>query len=212
MKRFTQLFILLVLLATPALAQRSTGAIWSWNAGKVQLDSGDWLTGEVRYNPDLHLLEFGLNGAVQVFSAQQISSFYFFDAGLGHNRTFVTRGYDPNRSNAIFHREVPTFFEVLVEGRVQLLAHEQEQHSTLLRKLVGRGSNNYFLAYPDGRIIAYHSRLRQLYALLADRQSDVDFFVKRVHWFKREEKPIAELVRFYNSLTDNDHLSVTSNQ
>ncbi|MCY7352291.1 MAG: hypothetical protein LH606_16775 [Cytophagaceae bacterium] len=200
MKPFTQLFILLILLATSAFAQRSTGEIWPWSAGKLQIDSGDWLTGEVRYNPDLHVVEFGLDGAVQVFSAQRVTSFYFFDAELGRNRTFVTRDYDPHRFSAIFSREVPTFFEVLVEGRVQLLAHEQEQRSTLVRTLIGRGSNKYFLAYPDGHIVAYHGRLRQLYAILADRQSEVDFFVKRVDWFKREQKPVVELVRFYNSL------------
>lgn len=167
----------------------------AWQSGQVELTSGDWLAGELHYNPDLHLLELALDGTVQTLTPQKVASFYFFDPEAGHNRSFVRRDV-----SGPYGYETPMFFEVLVEGRVQLLAREEEHRSVWLRRLIGRGSNRYFLAYDDGRIVKYRGRVRQLTALLADHKPEVDFFVKRVQWYRHEEKPIAELVRFYNSL------------
>jgi len=174
-------------------AQRHTA---DWSAGGVTLNSGVWQTGFVRYNADLGLLELKANGLVQTLPAQKVASFAFFDAADGKHRTFVTRLFGYRRGLAL-----PTFFELVVDGRVQLLAREQVQRSTLLRRLVGRGSNDYFLAYPEGDLIPYRGRLDQLYYLLDDHRPEVEFFVSRVNWYKHEEKPIAELVRFYNSLS-----------
>jgi len=180
-----------ILVSFPATAQTRD----AWQSGQVELASGDWLAGEMRYNPDLHLLEFALDGTVQTFTAQKVAQFYFFDPEAGHNRSFVRRDVAGRYGYA-----QPTFFEVLVDGRVQLLGREEEHRSVWLRRLIGRGSNRYFLAYADGRIVNYRGRVKQLTALLADHKPEVDFFVKRVQWYRHEEKPIAELMRFYNSL------------
>ncbi len=189
-------FCLLLLTVTLGLSSslNAVGGV-PWLSGRVELTSGDWLTGALRYHPDLHLLEFSLDGTVQAFSPQKVASFTMYDPEAGHHRTFVTR-----EAPAQHGRSFARFFEVLVDGRVQLLAHEEEQHSSVVRHLVGRGSNRYFLQYPDGHLVAYRGRVGQLYALLADHQPEVTFFMQRVNWFHQEEKPIAELVRFYNSL------------
>ncbi|MBC7893023.1 MAG: hypothetical protein H7Y12_12475 [Sphingobacteriaceae bacterium] len=186
----TALFFSL-LISFPSTAQTSD----AWQSGQVELATGDWLAGELRYNSDLHLLELALDGTVQTFTPQKVASFYFFDPEVGCNRSFVRRDV-----SGPYGHEMPTFFEVLVEGRVQLLAREEEHRSVWLRRLIGRGSNRYFLAYADGRIVKYRGRVEQLTALLADHKPEVDFFVKRVQWYRHEEKPIAELMRFYNSL------------
>ena len=184
----------IVLLSGPIFthAQRADS---DWSAGQVTFSSGAWQTGTLRYNPDLGLLELTDNGVLQTLPAQKVLSFSFFDAHEGRHRNFVTREFSQRNGFAL-----PTYFELVVDGRVQLLAREQVQRSTLLRRLIGKGSNDYFLAYPEGDIIPYHGRLDQLYYLLDDRRPEVEFFVNRVNWYKHEEKPIAELVRFYNSL------------
>lgn len=187
-------FFLLALLLVSGLsqAQRFSG---DWSAGQVEFRSGTWQMGHLRYNADLRLLELAANGLVQTLPAQKVASFSFYDADENRYRTFVTRPFSPRRGLAL-----PTYFELVVDGRVQLLAREQAQRSALLRHIIGRGSNEYFLAYPEGDIVPYHGRLDQLYYLLDDHRPEVEFFVNRVNWYKHEDKPIAELVRFYNSL------------
>jgi hypothetical protein len=191
--KFSLVFFLSTVLPFESLAQESAGTQWA--PGRVQLAQGDWLTGDVRYNPDLGLLEVAIDGIHQTLSAQRVASFYFFDANQGRNRTFYVLPYA-----ASGQRAVPTFFEQVVEGRVGLLAREEVHRSGLLRRLIGRGSNDYFFLTPDGDITPYRGHVGQLYRLLSDRRSDVAFFVDRVKWFKQDEKPMAELVRFYNSL------------
>lgn len=189
------LFLLSFILLSGFHLSQAQRAGSDWSAGQVTFGSGAWQTGFLRYNADMGLLELKSNGMVQTLPAQKVASFSFFDAADGKYRTFVTRPFGQRRGV-----ELPTYFELVVDGRVQLLAREQVQRSTLLRRLVGRGSNAYFLAYPEGDLVPYRGRLDQLYYLLDDHRPEVEFFVNRVNWYKREEKPIAELVRFYNSL------------
>jgi hypothetical protein len=163
-----------------------------WAAGRVELADGDWLTGDLRYNPDLGLLELAIDGITQALPAQKVASFYFFDAEQARNRTFYVLPYGA--------RGVPMYFEQVVSGRVGLLAREEVHRSSLLRWMIGRGSNEYYFLTPAGEIVPYRGHLRQVYRLLGDRRRDVAFFVERVKWFKHDEKPVAELVRYYNSL------------
>ncbi len=189
----TLLLLSIILAGFTFTHAQPTGSKWS--AGQVTFSSGAWQTGTLQYNPDLGLLELSDNGGIQTLPAQKVAAFSVFDTHEGRHRTFVTRPFSYRRGVAL-----PTYFELVVDGRVQLLARERTQRSTLLRRLIGQGSNDYFLAYPEGDIIPYRGRLDQLYYLLDDHRPEVEFFVNRVNWYKHEEKPIAELVRFYNSL------------
>lgn len=190
-------FSLVLLLTTLAygLSHAQSSGKLPWAPGRVQLTQEDWLTGDIRYNPDLGLLEVAIDGIHQTLSAQRVVSFYFFDSELGRNRTFYVLPYAGGGARA-----VPTFFEQVVGGRVGLLAREEVHRSGLLRRLIGRGSNQYFFLTARGEIIPYRGHLGQVYRLLHDRRSEVAFFVDRVKWYRHDEKPMAELVRFYNTL------------
>lgn len=189
----TSLFFFFLLITLPlAQAQRPAAG---WSAGQVALAGDTWQTGLVRYNADLSLLELAADGVVQTLSPRKVTAFSFYDGAEGRYRHFVSRPFRERKG-----RVLPTYFELVVDGRVQLLARERMQRSALLRRFIGRGTNEYFLAYPEGDIIPYHGRLDQLYYLLDDHRPEVEFFVNRVHWYQHDEKPIAELVRFYNSL------------
>ncbi len=164
----------------------------NWNAGKVELQNGEWLSGDLNFNAELGLLEFNLDGVTTVLSAQKVASFYFFDYQANRMRNFVVESFK--------HKDqlVPTFFEVMVDGKIRLLGQEQVFRVPLQEEKHKR--NVYYFQHPNGEIVKYNGRLRQIYKTLNDRHEDIAFFVNRVKWYQFEEKPVVELFRYCNSL------------
>ncbi|MDQ1088203.1 hypothetical protein [Siphonobacter sp. SORGH_AS_1065] len=163
-----------------------------WNSGKVQLQNGEWLSGELHFNADLGLLEFNLDGVTTVLSAHKVASFYFFDYQANRMRNFVVESFKHN------DHFVPTFFELLVDGRIRLLGREQVIRVPFQEEKQKR--NVYYFQQPNGEIVKYKGRLKQIYRTLNDRREDVAFFVNRVKWYNFDEKPVVELFRYCNSL------------
>ncbi|WP_420153568.1 hypothetical protein [Siphonobacter sp.] len=195
MKTFTSLKFTLVLFCSLYVHSVFAKQQPSWYSGKVELQSGEWLTGELHFNTDLGLLEFSMDGVTNVLSAQKVASFYYYDEEANRMRTFIVESF------AHRDRLVPTFFEVLVDGRIRLLGREQVLkvpfHDEKQKK------NVYYFQHPNGQIVKYKGRLRQIYKTLPNQQDEVSFFVNRVKWYRYdEEKPIVELFRYCNSLSE----------
>lgn len=194
MKTFTSLKFALVcfILLFSSVSFAYTDPESNWNSGKVELQNGEWLSGELNFNAELGLLEFNLDGVTTVLSAQKVASFYFFDYQANRMRNFVVESFKYNDSL------VPTFFELLVDGRIRLLGREQIIRVPFQEEKQKR--NVYYFQQPTGEIVKYKGRLKQIYKMLNDRHEDVAFFVNRVKWYNFDEKPVVELFRYCNSL------------
>lgn len=165
-----------------------------WHSGKVELQSGEWLTGELHFRPGLGLLEFSMDGVLSTLSAKKVASFYYFEPESNRVRNFIV---EQSEENGVL---VPSFFEVLVDGRIRLLGKEQPQRLSWHHNAKEAPLMTYFFQEPDGTIQKYRGRLKQIYEVLSDRRKEVAFFVNRINWYHQEEKPVVELFRYCNAL------------
>jgi hypothetical protein len=195
MKTFICVKFSLAFLFLLAVSAASGGPVSDgWHSGKVELQTGEWLTGELHFKPELGLLEFSMDGVLSTLSARKVASFYYFEPESNRVRNFIVEQSDENG------RLVPSFFEVLVDGRIRLLGKEQPQRLSWHHSAKEPARMTYFFQTPDGAIEKYRGRLHQIYAVLSDRRDEVSFFVRRINWYQLEEKPVVELFRYCNAL------------
>ena len=113
------LFILLIILPSLfAYSQDFPSEIW--HKGKVVLEDGDTLAGNIKYDFDNDLIQLSQNTLVKTYSARKILYFEIFDETANSFRYFYSLPYKIHGNY-----EVPILFEVLYEGKLSLLSREQ---------------------------------------------------------------------------------------
>ncbi len=200
MKKIAILFIFFTLLNENSIAQRWPFELW--HEGKIVLESGDTLRGNVKYDLSQDLLQYtSTNKMAEAYTARKVVFFEIFDQTVRKYRQFFSLPYSVNNTY-----KTPTFFELLAEGKITLLCREAIEFRTYNNPyFVGSYSqqvlvNYYFLLDEKGNINAFSGRKNDLLNLMQRRKEEVEKFMKANKLNLEEKYDFARIVEYYNTL------------
>jgi hypothetical protein len=200
MKKNLILLLFFTLLGENLIAQRWPFELW--HEGKIVLESGDTLKGNVKYDLAQDLLQYSYtNKIAEAYTARKVVFFEIFDQTVRKYRQFFSLPYSANNTY-----KTPTFFELLEEGKITLLTREAVEFRTYNNPyFVGSYSqqvlvNYYFLLDEKGNINAFSGRKNDLLNLMQRRREEVEKFIKANKLNLDEKYDFARIVEYYNSL------------
>jgi hypothetical protein len=173
-----------------------------WHDGKVVLLEGDTLKGEVKYDLQQNLIQYNLpNRRTEAFSSRKVLFFEIFDNTIRKYRQFFALPYtNPTRYKAT------VFFELLVEGKLTLLAREAIEYKTYSSPYyLGSYSrqvlvNTYFFMDNDGNISEFDGNKGDLLTLVGDKADAVEKYMKENRLKIDDKYDFARIVAYYNSI------------
>lgn len=200
MKRVLILLILITAAKDFCFAQRWPFELW--HDGKIVLENGDTLKGNVKYDMAQDLVQYQSGqGIAEAYTARKIVFFEIFDQTVRKYRQFYSLPYSANNTY-----RAPIFFELLEEGKITLLAREAVEFRTYNNPyFVGSYSqqvlvNYYFLLDEKGNINAFNGRKSDLLNLMQRRREEVEKFIKTNKLNLDDKYDFARIVQYYNSL------------
>ncbi len=172
-----------------------------WHDGKVILDTGDTLKGQVKYNMQNDLVQLQIKNRLETYTARKIVTFEIFDVTSKRYRQFYTFPYAITGEY-----KAPVFFELLEEGKMTLLAREVLEVRTY-SSYYSYGTrtrivlvNKFFFLKEDGSIQSFSGKKKDLIELMGNKGGEVGRYIKE-HKFDFDKKyDVAQIVDYYNSL------------
>jgi len=173
-----------------------------WHEGKIVLESGDTLKGQVKYDLQQDLVQFNIpNKTAEAYSARKVLSFEIFDNTVRKYRLFFSLPYATNTDY-----KAPVFFELLEEGKITLLGREALEYRTYSNPyFVGSYTrlvlvNKYFFLKENGNIEEFVGKKSDLLAAMGKKADDVEKFMKTNRLRFDEKYDLVRIVDYYNSL------------
>ena len=172
-----------------------------WHDGRLVLDSGDTLKGNIKYNMQEDLIQLQASGRNETFTARKVLFFEIFDNTVKHYRPFYSLPYSSNGTY-----KAPVFFELLKEGKLTLLARESIEYRTYSSPYSFYGSytrlvlvNKYFLLQENGEIKDVVDKKNEWLGLMGNRAEEVQKYAKanRLDFDNKEE--LVKIIDYYNS-------------
>jgi hypothetical protein len=191
---------LLLLLATTVDAQPWPSQMW--HEGRVVLDTGDTLKGQLKYDLKQDLIQFNVpNQRTDAFSSRKVLFFEIYDKTERRYRQFYALPY----TNAAQYR-TPIFFELLTEGKMTLLVRESiEQRTYSSPYYIGSYSRevmvyHYFFLDNEGNIEEFKGSKADLLAMMGRKSDDVEKYMKANRLKIDDKYDFARIVAYYNSI------------
>ena len=173
-----------------------------WHEGKIILESGDTLKGNVKYNMQNDLLQFEQEGKLESFSARKVQFFEIFDQTVKRYRQFYTLPYTTSGEY-----RAPVFFELLAEGKMTLLCREAIEYRTSANSYYYYGSttrlvlvNKFFLFKDNGEIEPFTGKKNDLIYLMGNQGEQIQKYMKANKLSIDNKYQFAQIVDHYNSL------------
>jgi hypothetical protein len=174
-----------------------------WHEGKVVLESGDTLKGQLKYDLQQDLLQYkSTQSTAEALTARKVLFFEIFDNSVRKYRQFFSLPYALNGGY-----KAPVFFELLEEGKMTLLAREAVEYRTFSNPY-GFGSftrmvlvNYYFFLKENGDIQPFLGKKRSdLLELMGKKSEEVQEFIKQNRLDVEDKYDLARIVDYYNSI------------
>lgn len=173
-----------------------------WHDGKLVLVEGDTLKGQIKYDLQQDLIQYvHSDRRTEAFSARKILFFEIFDTSVRKYRQFFALPY----TNSTGYK-APIFFELLVEGKLTLLARESIEYRTYSSPYyLGSYSrqilvNKYFFLDEDGNINDFNGSKADLLDLMGKKADDVEKYMKTNRLRYDDKYDFARIVAYYNSI------------
>ncbi len=188
-----------VLLYSSGFAQHF--AFELWHDGKLVLDTGDTLRGNIKYNMQENLIQLQASGRNESLTARKVLFFEIFDNTVKHYRQFYSLPYSSNGTY-----KAPVFFELLEEGKITLLGRESIEYRTYSSPYSFYGSytrlvlvNKYFLLQENGEIKDAIDKKNDWLGLMGNKGEDVHKYAKanKLDFDNKEE--LVKIIDYYNS-------------
>lgn len=185
------------------------GGVWSqkfpsdfWHEGKIALEGGDTLKGNVKYSMQNDLLQFESAGRLESFSARKVQFFEIFDQTTKRYRQFYSIPYTTSGEY-----KAPVFFELLSEGRMTLLCREALEMRTTSSPYYYYGTssrmvlvNKFFLLKDNGSIEPFVGKKSDFIYLAGNKGELVEKYMKANKLNVDNKYQFAQIVDYYNSL------------
>lgn len=193
-------FCLLLLACITARSQ--DWAFELWHEGKLVLEAGDTLRGQIKYDLQQDLLQYKNSQSIaEAFTARKVIYFEIFDNTVKRYRQFYSLPYA-----ALSTYKAPIFFELLQEGKMTLLCREALEYKTVSSPyMVGSYTrlvlvNRYYTLEVNGDIVELNGKKSDLLDKMGSKSEAVEKFVKKNRLRYDEKYDIARIVEYYNSL------------
>ncbi len=187
-----------------------------WHEGEAVLKDNSIIQGQLRYDLEHDAIQVIVDGKIQTYSSQLVFKFSFLQDDIELIRTFYTLPY----ANQPGYKSIPRFFEVIIEGKMTLLAREYVAQITtstggarfnryrnhpLARTTPSTVTRNYltykmFFLDHKGNLTEYGGRKKDLYYVLNESQGELKKFVKTNRLKIDKLEDVAKLVAHYNTL------------
>jgi hypothetical protein len=192
-------FLFLTLLSIGASAYAQDFSFDYWHTGYLIIEGGDTLKGQIKYNLQTDLIQFQHESRVETFTARKVVFFEIFDALSKDYRHFYSL---PFASTGGYR--APTFFELLTEGKLTLLARENLEYKTY-SSFYYYGSYTrlvlvyrYYLLQENGEIEEFQGKKNDWIYMMGNRGSDVQKYVKSNKLDFDDKKDLTKIVEYYN--------------
>jgi hypothetical protein len=186
-------------------AQLSWAQQWPfemWHDGKIVLETGDTLRGQVKYDIQQDLVQFNdQQGVTEAFTPRKVLYFEIFDQTINRYRNFYALPYAAAGS----YRTL-IFFELLVEGKMTLLSREALEYRTFSSPFYYGSYTRlvlvykYFLMEENGMIKEFTGKKGDLLSLMGRKADEVDRYIKSNRLKIEDRFDFARAVAYYNSL------------
>jgi hypothetical protein len=173
-----------------------------WHEGKIVLESNDTLKGLVKYDLQNDLLQVKIKSQLESFAARKVLFFEIFDTTVKRYRQFYSLPYSANNTY-----KTPTFFELLSEGKLTLLAREKLEYRTVSSGFYYYGNytrlvlvNQFFLLKPNGNIEEFIGKRSDWLSAMENKETEVKEFAKENRLDFDDKYELTRIVEYYNSL------------
>ncbi|MBX7125287.1 MAG: hypothetical protein K1X47_06310 [Cyclobacteriaceae bacterium] len=199
-----RLGILLVWMCASALVHAQQFPFDYWYEGKVVLEAGDTLRGNVKYNLE-DLLQVELKGRLETFSARKVIFFEIYDTKTRRYRSFYSLPF-----SATGGYKAPVFFELLAEGKMTLLTREALEYRTYNGGFYYYGSttrlvlvNKFYFLKENGDIEPFTGNKNDFLYLAGNKDQTMQKYMKQNKLGVTDKYQFASIVQYYNSLFPN---------
>lgn len=193
--------LLIALLLVAACGHAQEFAFEYWHEGRVVLEEGDTIKGNVKYNMQSDLVQLQSDNRIETLTARKVVSFEIFDQTVKRYRSFFSLPY-----SAASSYKAPVFFELLEEGKLTVLCREVLEYRTYSSfYYYGTYSRlvvvpKYFLLDEDGTIVEFVGKRNDWLYLMGNYGEEVQKYA-RINKLSFDEKyEFAKIVAYYNSL------------
>jgi hypothetical protein len=202
MRSWTYIFYLCLWLFVSAAASGQPFPSQVWHDGKLVLDTGDTLKGQIKYDLKQDLIQYNQpNQRTDAFSSRKVVFFEIFDETARRYRQFFALPY----TNQAQYR-TPVFFELLTEGKLTLLAREALEFRTYTSPYyLGSYSRevlvyHYYFLDDEGNIEEFKGSKADLLNMMGKKSGDVEKYMKTNRLKIDDKYDFARIIAYYNSI------------
>lgn len=196
------LFVLLIFVGTSVTAQQFSFEFW--HEGKLVLESGDTLKGQIKYDLQSDLIQYQLKNHFESYTARKVVFFEIFDALVKNYRQFYSLPFSANGSY-----KAPVFFELVAEGKLTVLCREHVEYrntyspyyyysyQNTFTKLVL--VNKYFTLKDNGDIVEFTGKKNDWLDMMDTKAEEVSKYAKQNRFDFDNKYQLGRIISYYNS-------------
>lgn len=173
-----------------------------WHEGKIVLEGGDTLKGNIKYDLQNDLIQFSVGNKLESYTARKLSYFEIFDQTVKKYRQFYAIPYAVSGAY-----KAPVLFELLTEGKMTLLCRESVEYRSYSNSFYSYGMStrlvlvyHYFLLNENGSIDTFDGKRADLLKLMGDKSNQVEKFIRSNKLDLSDRNEFVQIVHYYNSL------------
>lgn len=189
-------------ISMPSMAQQF--AFEFWHSGKAVLDSGDTLRGTLKYEMQSDILQVQIDKKLESFTSRKVLFFEIFDETVKRYRSFYSLPFSQGAQY-----KVPTFFELLEEGKLTVLCREALEYRTTSSPFYYYGTISrpvlvykYFILKENGELEEFRGKKNDWLDLMRQKADDVERFAKKNRLDFDDKYELGRIINYYNSLFD----------
>lgn len=198
-----QFFLCVIFIAiTCSVSAQRNFSFELWHDGKIVLESGDTLRGQVKYDLQQDLVQYSSRvGAVEALTARKILFFEIFDVIEKRYRQFYSLPYSTTSGY-----KTPVLFELLAEGKLTVLCRERlEIQTSSSPYFYGMYSRpvmvyKYFLLKENGDIADLSLKRSDFMQVMGKHADHINDYMKD-NKLRLDERPdLIRIIFYYNTL------------
>lgn len=172
-----------------------------WHEGKIVIEGGDTLRGQLQYNMQTELVQLQANSKLETYTPRKIVFFEIFDKTVNRYRQFYSLPFALTGQY-----KTPVFFELLNEGKITLLSREKLEYKTY-SSFYSYGTytrlvltNAYYVLKEDGSLQDFNGKKNDFYDLMGSKKEEVQKFAKANKLNFNNKYEMVRVIDYYNSL------------
>ncbi len=172
-----------------------------WNEGQVKLKNGQSFSGKIYYHEENQVVYISNKGFVKALSAQNLTSFSYYDSFLSIPRSYLSIVPDNGHSGKKNY-----IFEIVIDGPLTLLRQQKASmgydgyFDEGISHFVGYTTHfKYYFLY-EGKVYPIRNFKKQYLELAADYFKRIDLYIKQRKLRFNNIPHQLLLIQYYNNI------------